>query len=156
MLLNGLRRVHLDPGDLAARLECQMGTWQSLAAANAGVGMGLSHAIGHALGGTCNVPHGYTSCVMLPYVMEWNASVNAERQALISACFNAPGQAAAKLLDDFIRSLGMPRTLRDVGVGEESLPLLAKHTLEDIFGRTNPRVVRSVDDIMPVLHAALG
>ena len=45
------------------------------------VSIRASHAIGHILGGSANVPHGYTSCVMLPHVLEWNASVNAERQS---------------------------------------------------------------------------
>ena len=35
----------------------------------AGVPMGISHATGHALGGTFDVPHGNTSCVMAPYAL---------------------------------------------------------------------------------------
>ena len=49
--------------------------------------MGASHGIGHVLGGTCDVPHGYTSCVMLPAVLRYNESANAERQALVSEAF---------------------------------------------------------------------
>ncbi len=30
------------------------------------------------------VPHGYTSCVMLPHVLRFNHTVNADRQALVS------------------------------------------------------------------------
>ncbi|MEJ0068423.1 MAG: iron-containing alcohol dehydrogenase [Pseudomonadota bacterium] len=51
---------------MAARLDCQLAVWLSVAGRQADVDMGASHAIGHILGGTCNVPHGYTSCVMLP------------------------------------------------------------------------------------------
>ena len=47
-----------------------------------GVTKGASHGIGHVLGGTAGVPHGYTSCVMLPHVLRFNEPVNAERQAL--------------------------------------------------------------------------
>lgn len=156
LLRSGLPRVRRDPANLDARLECQMGAWQAMFALSAGVPMGLSHAIGHVLGGTCNVPHGYTSCVMLPYVMAWNAAVNRDRQALISACFDAPGRSASELLDEFIRNLGLPRTLYEVGVSEDHFTAVAQHTLDDVFGRTNPRPIRSAEDVLPVLRAALG
>ena len=39
-----------------------------------GVPKGASHGIGHVLGGTADVPHGYTSCVMLPHVLRFNAA----------------------------------------------------------------------------------
>lgn len=155
LLRRGLPRTRNEPTDLVARLECQMGAWQAMMPATAGVPWGLSHAIGHVLGGTCDVPHGYTSCVMLPHVMAWNSGVNPERQALISACFDAPTRSAAELLDAFIRNLGLPRTLTEVGVKQEMLPTIAERTLDDVFGRTNPRPIRSADEIMQVLRAAL-
>jgi len=37
-----------------------------------GVSKGASHGVGHVLGGTAGVPHGYTSCVMLPHVLRFN------------------------------------------------------------------------------------
>jgi maleylacetate reductase len=49
-----------------------------------GVTKGASHGIGHVLGGTADVPHGYTSCVMLPHVLRFNEPENAERQALVA------------------------------------------------------------------------
>lgn len=103
-----------------------------------------------------SVPHGYTSCVMLPYVMQWNVEANRQRQALISACFDEPGRSAAELLDALIRDLGLPRTLAAVGVGEGRLPTIARHVLDDPFGRSNPRPIRTASDVMPVLRAALG
>ena len=56
LLVEGLPAVKADPGDLDARLKCQVGAWQSMIPVIAGVPMGLSHAIGHILGGTCDVP----------------------------------------------------------------------------------------------------
>ena len=71
-----------------------------------GVPMGASHGIGYVLGAVYDVPHGYTSCVMLPSVMRWNKHDNAERQALVAAAMGQPGKDAADVLDDFIRGLG--------------------------------------------------
>jgi alcohol dehydrogenase class IV len=156
LLRHGLPRTHEDPADLEARLSCQLGAWQSILPATGGVvPFGLSHAVGHVLGGICGVPHGYTSCVMLPYVMAWNAEANPERQALVSDCFDAPGRPAGELLDAFIRGLGLPRTLPEVGVGESDFAEIARFTLMDPLTRLNPRPVETVEDVLPVLHAAL-
>ena len=56
-----------------------------------GVTKGASHGIGHVLGGTAGVPHGYTSCVMLPHVLRFNEPVNAARQAWVSEALGRPG-----------------------------------------------------------------
>lgn len=156
LLAEGLPRVKADPSDLDARLKCQIGAWQSMIPIIAGVPMGASHAIGHVLGGTCDVPHGHTSCVMSPYVQAFNLSVNADRQKRISACLGGAGRSAPELLDELIRGLGMPRTLQEVGVGEKDLDLIAEYTLEDIWGRTNPRPIKSADDVMQILRTAMG
>ena len=49
--------------------------WAPLAA---GVPMGASHGIGYVLGAVFDIPHGHTSCIMLPSVMRWNKSANAD------------------------------------------------------------------------------
>src|SRR5690606_29948920 len=72
MLAPSLAKVKQDPGDLDARLDSQLGVWLAMAGRQGGVEMGASHAIGHVLGGSFGVPHGYTSCVMLPHVLRYN------------------------------------------------------------------------------------
>jgi alcohol dehydrogenase class IV len=86
-----LPRVKADPSDLAARLDCQIGSWLSMGPLASGVPMGASHGIGYVLGAVFDVPHGHTSCIMLPSVMRWNKSANADRQALIASAMGHPG-----------------------------------------------------------------
>ncbi|BBE34525.1 iron-containing alcohol dehydrogenase [Sphingosinicella microcystinivorans] len=154
LLVEGLSRVKRDSKDIEGRLKCQVGAWQSMISIIGGVPMGASHAIGHILGGTCDVPHGYTSCVMSPYVLAWNAEYDDSRQKRISACLGEPGSTASEALDRFIRTLGMPRTLSEVGVGEDRFQQVAEYTMLDIWGRTNPRPVRSSADILEILRRA--
>src|SRR3977135_1066718 len=61
------------------------GVWSYMVLFSACGPMGESHGIGYVLGAAYDVPHGYTSCVMLPSVMRWNKPDNAERQGLVSA-----------------------------------------------------------------------
>jgi alcohol dehydrogenase class IV len=155
LLAEGLQRVKKDASDLEGRLKCQIGAWQSMIPVVAGVPMGISHATGHALGGTFNVPHGHTSCVMAPYALAFNAPVNAERQKRISAALGGPGTSASEATDAFIRSLGMPRSLPEVGVTEKDLPRLAEAVMHDFWTRTNPRPVNTPDEVIEFLRTAL-
>ena len=116
LLSRGLPRVKAQPGDLEARLESQLGVWLAMAGRQAGTQMGASHAIGHVLGGSCDVPHGYTSCVMLPPVLRYNRSVNAERQKLVAEAMGHPGEDAADVIAAFVKGLGLPGRLSEVGV----------------------------------------
>src|SRR5260370_12667271 len=97
MRAQALPRVKKNPQDLDARLDCQIGTWLSMGPLSAGIPMGASHGIGYVLGAVFDVPHGYTSCVMLPSVMRWNKTANAERQTLVSEAMAQPAQDAAHL-----------------------------------------------------------
>src|SRR5690348_7414827 len=116
LLSRGLRAVKADPGNLEARLDCQLGCWMSIMGSQNGVQKGASHGIGHVLGGTAGVPHGYTSCVMLPHVLRFNATVNAERQRMVSIAIGVPRAPAADAVAQLVAMLGLPAHLREVGV----------------------------------------
>jgi maleylacetate reductase len=149
-----LPRVKSDPADLGARLRCMMGAWLSMVGIVSGTRLGASHAIGHILGGSANVPHGHTSCVMLPYVLDFNAPVNAERQREVAAAMGRPDRAASEVLDDFIRGLGMPRRLREVNVEETDLPRLAENCMLDDWTYSNPRPISDAGQVLGILKAA--
>jgi len=155
LLSEGLQRVKADPNDLDGRLKCQVGAWQSMIPVIAGVPMGISHATGHALGGTFNVPHGYTSCVMAPFALAFNEVANGERQRRISAALGQPQEAAHTVADRLIRGLGMPRSLEEVGVKEADLPQLADAIMQDIWARTNPRQIDKAEQVVEFLKTAL-
>ncbi len=154
MLTQGLRRVKAGGNDIEARLDCQIGTWLSMAPLSGGVPMGASHGIGYVLGGGFNVPHGYTSCVMLPAVMRWNKSVNPERQALVAEAMGAPGEDAGDVLDDFIRALGMPRSLREVHVGPEHFDQIAEQAMRTPWVPRNPRKIEGPAQVREILMMA--
>ena len=154
LLTRALPACKADPSDLRARLDCQIGTWLSMDHNMAGISMGASHGIGHVLGGTCDVNHGHTSCVMLPAVLRWNASVNAERQKLVAAAMGRPGEDAAEVVGDFIASIGMPRSLREVGVSENRFAEIAEHSMQDRYIHSNPRKITSPAQIVEILRMA--
>ena len=115
---------------------------------------GASHGIGHVLGGTAHVPHGYTSCVMLPHVLRFNEPVNAERQAWVSEALGRPGEPAADAVAALIAGLGLPGRLRDVGVRQDQLDQIAEESMHDRWIHTNPRKIDGAATIRSLLDAA--
>ena len=154
MLTQALPRVKADPADLDARMDCQIGTWLSMGPLSAGIPMGASHGIGYVLGAVYNVPHGYTSCVMLPSVMRWNKQANADRQAMVSAAMGHPGEDAGEVLDWFIRELGMPRSLQDVRIGPEHFDRIAEQAMGTPWIPRNPRKIDGPAQVREILLMA--
>jgi maleylacetate reductase len=154
LLGKGLPAVKVEGGDLDARLDCQIGAWMSMVGSQTGVSKGASHGIGHVLGGTAGVPHGYTSCVMLPHVLRFNHPVNADKQVRVSEAFGRPGEPAADVVSALIAALGLPTRLRDVGVKADQLDLIAENSMHDRWVHTNPREIDGPAAIRALLDAA--
>mgnify|MGYP003956312831 CR=1 FL=1 len=158
LLVQGLMRVKADPADLDARLEAQIGAWMSMGPISSGVPMGASHGIGYVLGAAFGIPHGHTSCIMLPAVMRWNKSVNADRQQMISDVMgNIAGVGstdAADKLDAFIAGIGMPRTLSSVDIKAEHFQMIAEGAMNTPWVPRNPRPITGPDDVIEILKLA--
>jgi len=154
LLSRGLPAVKADPANLDARLDCQLGAWMSIAGSQNGVSKGASHGIGHVLGGTADVPHGYTSCIMLPHVLSFNAPVNGERQVWVSEALGRPDISAADAVAELIAGLGLPNRLRDLGVRKDQLDRIAEQSMHDRWVHTNPRKIEGPVAIRTLLDAA--
>jgi maleylacetate reductase len=154
LLHSALPRTKANPSDLSARLDAQLAMWLATEHNRFAISMGASHGIGHVLGGTCNVPHGYTSCVMLPAVLRWNEVANAARQKLVAEAMGVPDQPAWQALDIFIAGLGLPRTLAAVGVTDAQFATVARAAMLDHYLHRNPRPVRGEADVLEILRLA--
>jgi maleylacetate reductase len=155
-LVQGLLATKAHPGDLDARLECQIGMWLAMAGASAGRGLGASHAIGHTLGGSFGVPHGLTSCVALPAVLRWNERVASDRQKLVAALLRNPEFSASDAVRTLAHALDLPTDLAAIGIGPGQFRAIAEYTMHDRGIRSNPRPIKGADDIMEILELARG
>jgi maleylacetate reductase len=154
LLITSLEQVFDDPANMEARLNCMEGAWLSILGPAAGVKAGGSHGMGHALGGTAGMPHGETSCVMLPHVLRYNVEQNLDRQAVISAAVGKPGTPLADIIANLVTHLGLPSRLRDAGVSEAVLDKVAHAALHDPMLATNPRPITSIDVVRKLLRKA--
>lgn len=154
LLRRALPAVQADPNDLNARLDCQLGAWLSISGVQAGVPVGASHGIGHVLGAHAGVPHGETSCVMLPATLAWNKRVNFEEQVRTAEAFGRPTAEAADCVRDLVAGLGLPTRLRDVGVKREDFSVIAEKAMHDHAVKTNPRPITKPSEVEEILELA--
>jgi maleylacetate reductase len=153
-LHDGLLRTKSDPSDEQARLNCQLGSWLSAFGLQARVPMGASHAIGHVLGGTCDVPHYFCTAVMMPSVLRYNRPATEAAQKSIAAALGATGRDASEVFAAFIAELGLPRSLTEVGVAEDRFELIGRNAMLSIFARANPQPIREPADVVKILKLA--
>jgi maleylacetate reductase len=154
LLARGLKAVKDDPTNLQARMDCQLGSWLSMGPLASGVPMGASHGIGYVLGAVFDVPHGHTSCIMLPFVMKWNKPHNADKQAEIAAAMGQPGADAGDVLDAFIGGLGMPRSLGAVNVKAEHFTRISEQAMGTPWIPRNPRPIPTPAEVREILELA--
>ncbi len=117
-------------GSSEARLQAQIGAWHCyFAPANAT--LGLSHRIGHILGGTYGVPHAATSSITLPAVLRATEGLRPRADEAIAMALTPEGSAArprsspAEALTAIARRLELPSRLSEVGVATKELPRIS-------------------------------
>lgn len=159
----GIRRlaVNLDRSrdleNLHARAQAQIGAWENYFAP-ASMILGLSHRIGHVLGGRYGVPHGYTSAVTLASVCRAAAPYRADALSLAARALDTnvsldlgvssdvPPEVAADLVSEFAARFALPRRLGDLGLGASVVPEIAREILEE-HPTVLPAIgIASVDD----------
>lgn len=153
LFADSLPAIAKDAGDVEARSLNQQAVW--LACAGLGtISHGASHGIGYILGSLCGVPHGLTSCVMLPAVLEWNAKNNSQHQVPIAVALGQPELSAGAAVRNLVASLGLPVTLAAAGVTEKQLPEIAKRAFAHPVVKKNSRPIESLVDVEEILQLA--
>ena len=127
-LFDSLPRAKAAPEDADVRTENQLAAWFSFTLPGASAG-GLSHTMGKQIGARHGIPHGVTSCLLLPHVMRYLAPRMRERFALL------PSPDAVY---ELIAALGLPQHISAFGIGEAELrraagELAGKHSAEELF-----------------------
>jgi maleylacetate reductase len=115
------------PADASIRTENQIAAWigYTLPAPTAG---GLSHMMGKQIGARHGIPHGVTSCLLLPHVMRYRSTWQMDRLAELSRATGS-GDGALAAADDvanLIEALGLPRSIAAYGIGELELRAAAE------------------------------
>lgn len=136
MALEAIRRLFrvlpatkADPQNVGIRGDCQLAAWFSFTLPGASAS-GLSHVMGKQIGSRHGIPHGVTSCLLLPHVMRYLATKQSGRVASLGV---TPDEVEA-----LIHDLGLPQHIAEYGIGEPELrkaaeELAGKYPAEDLL-----------------------
>ncbi len=153
LFAQSLPEIKADPENLLARNLSQQAVW--LACCGLGtVSHGASHGIGYILGSLCSVPHGHTSCVMLPAVLKWNEETELANQKGIATALGQDGDSASTAVKKLVSKLDLPTSLADVGVSREQLPEIAARAIRHPVVQRNPRELKNAEQILEILELA--
>lgn len=142
-LFRTLPQARADPSDVAVRTENQLAAWFSYTLP-APTAAGLSHTMGKQIGARHGIPHGVTSCLLLPHVMRYRAAWQEHGLTQLAAAMGGRSAGdAADAVEDLIKRLELPRHIAAFGIGEVELRSAAgalagslggRHTQADLFG----------------------
>ncbi len=120
------------------------------------VGLGIVHSMAHSLGAYFDTPHGLANALLLPHILRWNGAVCADRFRDMGREFgldmdNLTDEEAvnkvADAVDELARVVGIPKTLKEIGIPYDALETLADQAINDVCTSGNPREVTK-DDIL--------
>ncbi len=121
------------------------------------VGLGIVHSMAHQLGAVYDTPHGIANAMLLPTVMRFNGEVCADRFREILVNIGRPDAENLNdqdvintfvwMLSELSKSVGITQTIKDYGVKEEDIEMLAEKAMNDPCKPGNPRDVTKEDFI---------
>ncbi len=136
------------PADLAARSHMQLGAHLAGMAIEASM-LGVCHSCANPLTAHYGITHGVAIGIMLPHVVRFNAAVAGELYASLYGSADRLAHRVAQL----VRAAGLPTSLKECGVAESILPVLADEANQQWTARFNPRPVTD-KEILSLYHAA--
>jgi 4-hydroxybutyrate dehydrogenase len=108
-------------------------------------GLGAVHALSHPLG-ELGLHHGTLNAVLMPAVLRFNESHAADKYPALRAAMDLPpGEDVAAHVSALRARLGLPGSLRELGVPATAIPAIAEAAAGDHLSETNPRPTTVAD-----------
>jgi alcohol dehydrogenase class IV len=160
LITTSLAHCVADGADLEARSDMLTGAYLG-AVCVAMARIGLHHGLCHVLGGSAGVPHGIANAVMLPHALRFNAAGCMAELAGVAGAMGLAGGTDSEMVEKavdavyrLIAGINLPQRLRDVGVAEMDLPMLAEQALKSKAVQSNPVKITDQAQTEAVLRAA--
>lgn len=147
-LAEALPGVVGNPGGLPGRTQALYGAHLAGWALDL-TSMGLHHKLCHVLGGTFGLPHALLHAVLLAHVAAFNEPAAPDAMARVARALGTT--SAPRGLFELNRTLGLPVTLRELGVGATDLDTATALAVRQSY--PNPRAVEP-DGVRGLLQRA--
>lgn len=149
-----LPRAYADGTDLEARAHLMSAA--AMGATAFQKGLGAIHALSHPIGANFHTHHGTTNAVCMPAVLKFNRPAIEDRFDKVAAYLAIDGgfEGFCGFVDEFNASLGIPKTLTELGVTNPDIDALTKAALSDPSTGGNP-VEMTYDNTRALLESLL-
>jgi hypothetical protein len=139
LIKENLPLVVKDGKDLAAR--AHMMAAAAMGATAFQKGLGAIHSLSHPVGAVYDTHHGLTNAVVMPYVMQFNRKAIDAKMQRLAAWLGLKAHSYQAVLDWVLalrQEIGIPHTLKELGVGTDKLDELAQAAFDDPSTGGNP------------------
>jgi alcohol dehydrogenase len=161
LIATSLRAAYANGADMAARDNmCYAQYLAGMAFNNAS--LGHVHAMAHQLGGFYDLPHGVCNAILLPHVQRYNLIAKMDKFVDIARAMGEivdglslrdASKKALTAIQDLSEDVGIPRGLKELGVKDKDLKVMAENAQKDACGLTNPRRP-TLDDVIQIYRNA--
>jgi alcohol dehydrogenase class IV len=122
-------------------------------------GVGAVHALAYPLGAFFDVPHGLANALMLPYVLEYNYPGDIDKFSHVARAMGEETEGkskrdtaalAVKAVRDLTRDIGIPQTLKDLRIPEDSIHEMSGAAMKverPLMNNPRPMTVEIAEDI---------
>jgi alcohol dehydrogenase class IV len=120
-------------------------------------GLGVVHSLAHPLSTVYDIHHGLANAVMLPFGVEFNKEICADKISYLSKILNLPDgtDSVANWIMKLNQKIKMPSSLGSLGVKNEGIEKLSALALADVCHLCNPREV-SLQNFKDIYTKALS
>jgi alcohol dehydrogenase class IV len=132
--------------DLESRSKMLLGSMMGAIAFQKG--LGVVHSLAHPLSSLLDTHHGLANAVNIPYGMEFNISGFEDKFRRIARTLELKeetGRAVVNYLFNLNSQVGIPHKLREIGVKQEHIEILADLAIADFAHPNNPKPVSRED-----------
>ena len=118
--------------------------------------VGVVHAVAHSIGARYGIPHGLANSLILPHGMRFNLD-SCPRYSLVANAFGVSDENPEKgieAVENFIKKLGIPTSLKEVGIPESDFEKIAEDSIQDGSIISNPKFAADVSLLKEILKNA--
>lgn len=151
-----LPRAVANGDDMEARM--QMLVASSMGATAFQKGLGAMHALAHSLGALYDAHHGLLNAILMPYVVETNASEVSDKLSRAAGYLQLPQASYSCFLNwilDLRAGIGIPNTLGEIGITAAECDRVGQMAVSDSAAAGNP-VALTTDDYAKLFCQAVG
>ena len=162
LIADNLATAVFDGANDGAREGMAMGSYVA-GMAFSNVGLGIVHSMAHPLGARFDIAHGVANALLLPFVMEYNMPYCKKKYADIARAMgvdvkgldeDSAAIAAIDAVKTLSKAIGIPQTLKEIGIKESDLEMLSADAIIDPCTGGNPAPVTQAD-ILEIYKKAL-